>query len=173
MAHIRRTNKDIENLTIKDAEVIFKNFSGRRKESNGKVVNEEGNRNFCVILPDGVAEKLQDDGWNVRILRPRDEGEEARYYLSVAVNYNYRIPPEIHMLSGHKDTLLDEDDVDTLDYAEIKKIGLTIRPRIWGDNNEKIKAYLKSMVVELETDELMDAYRDRLEDRDDDLPFVD
>lgn len=173
MAYVKK-NKEVKNLSIKDAEVIFKNFSGKRKEVNGRVVNEEGKRNFCVIIPDDIALKLQEDGWNIRILRPRDDDEPARYYLSVAVNYNYTVPPEIHMVSGRIDTVLDEDSVDTIDYAEIVKINLTIRPRVWNEasGDVRIKAYLKSMVVYIDEDEILSNLRDELDDGgSEEIPF--
>lgn len=168
MAYLKKDR----NLTIRNAEIMFKNFSGRRKESKGKVVNEEGNRNFCLVIPDQeLANQLMEDGWNVRILAPREEGDEAKYYISVAVNYGYYIPPEIHVRTKKTDTIMTEETVGTLDFADIKEIGVTVRPRIWENQSgeTRVKAYLKSMIVILEEDELLEMYA--MEEAPDEIPF--
>lgn len=113
------------NISIGDAEIHYRNFAGKPGQYNA-----EGNRNFCVFLDLDTAEALQQDGWNVRWIEPKEEGDPRNAYIQVAVSYTIK-PPKIILISGKRKTILDEQTVSCLDFAEIEKVDLTISPYNW------------------------------------------
>lgn len=157
--------KNTDNLVVENARIIFRNFSG--KESK---YNKAGQRNFCLVIDDEAeAEKLIEDGWNVRILLPREEGDTPLRYIQVAVSFEHT-PPKVYLITKKTKTLLDEDSINTLDFAEIKHIDLTVRPYAWKVNDkEGIKGYLRTMYITIAEDEFAERYT--FDNEDEALPF--
>ena len=150
--------KRVSNIEIENATLIFLNFKGEKSLYNAK-----GDRNFGVIIDDPeLAKAMIEDGWNVRILKPRDEGDEPRYYISVSVNFNFWKQPEVFMICGRVKTPLDEESIDCLDAADIVNVDLTIRPRQWTDDDGevRIKAYLQDLYVTIERSRFASKYED-------------
>lgn len=143
------------NIVIEDARIGFRNFSGEA----GKF-NPAGRRNFCVFLENDLGKVLEQDGWNVRWLQPKDEAEDLRPYLQVAVSYD-NIPPKIVLVTKKRKTILDEASVNLLDWAEIETVDVIIRPYNWEVQGKGgVKAYVKSMYVTIVEDEFEDKYYD-------------
>lgn len=140
-----------EPITIKNATIFKSNFSGKEIPP----YNPEGRRNFCVFIDDlGIAEDMEKDGWNIRWLEPKEEGGERKAFISVAVSFTNR-PPKIILLSSKGESRLDEETVGMLDWAEKTRVDLTVNPRYWDDNGrQRIKAYLRTLVVEIYEDDL-------------------
>ncbi len=138
---------------VEDARLVFRNFVGKEGQ-----YNREGDRNFSVILTDDVAEQMLKDGWNVRYLAAREEGDTETPYIQVAVNFNNR-PPRVVMLTSKSRTNLDEGSVEVLDWADIKMVDLIARGYEWNVNGKTgVKAYLQSLFVTIEEDALERKY---------------
>jgi hypothetical protein len=141
---------DQKTLMIEGATLIFRNFAGKEGQ-----FNDAGDRNFAVIIDPENAEKFIADGWNIKQLNPRDEDEVGSFYLPVKVNFKNR-PPRVVMITSAGRTNLDEDTVESLDFVDIRTADLIVRAYEWGPINGKsgIKAYLQSLYVTIEEDEL-------------------
>jgi hypothetical protein len=141
---------------MEDVRIVFRNFAG----AEGKF-NAPGNRNFNVLLDDLVAEAMRADGWNVKWLQPREEGDLPQARVEVAVNYRGSQPPRIIMITSKGKTALDESMIAVLDYAEFENVDLIINPYEWEVNGKTgVKAYLKSIYVTIREDELEKKYMD-------------
>ena len=125
-------------IIIENADIKFRNFTGKENK-----YNREGQRNFCVFLDGKKGQELEDDGWNIRWMEPRNEGDERKACLQVSVAFN-NYPPKVIMVTGKKQTELDEDTVATLDNAELENVDLIVRPYNWTVNGRSgVKAYLQ------------------------------
>lgn len=143
-----------DNLVVEGAKINFRNFAGKPGKFNAK-----GNRNFCIFLESEVGEKLAGDGWNIRWLAPKDENDAKIAYLQIAVAYN-NFPPNIYLVTKKNKTLLNEESIELLDWAEIQYVDAVIRPYDWAFNGkEGRKAYVQSMYVVINEDEFADKYR--------------
>jgi len=144
---------DVLTFQVDDAQIIFRNFSGKEDK-----YNREGDRNFSVILDEETAEHMLADGWNVKYLAAREEGDAETPYIQVAVGYKNR-PPRIVLIYSSGRTNLDEGSVETLDWVSIRKADLIARAYQWEVNGKGgIKAYLQTMFVTIEEDELERRY---------------
>jgi hypothetical protein len=148
-------------LLMEGAQIIFRNFSGREG-----MYNAEGDRNFCVLLDDELADKLRQDDWNIKELKAREEGDSPQQYIQVSVKYRGRTgtkvrPPKIWMITSKGRTPLDEDLVEFLDYVDIANVDLIIRPFQWAVNGKTgVKAYLQTLYITIIEDALEMKYRD-------------
>lgn len=144
---------DVETFMIEDARLVFRNFAGKEGQ-----FNREGDRNFAVILDDETAKVMLNDGWNVKFLASREEGEEDTPYIQVSVGFKNK-PPRIVMITSTSRTHLNEDSVAVLDWAEVRICDLIARAYHWDVNGKTgIKAYLQSMFITIEEDALERKY---------------
>ena len=135
-------------LQIDDARIVYRNFSGV-----GTKFNREGDRNFSVVITDqDLADRLIEEGWNVKIKDPRDEDDIPFMHLPIKIKFNDR-GPNVYLKTGRVMNRLDEESIGCLDDIDILGVDLDIRPYDWNVNGKEGRtAYLQSMHVTQEVD---------------------
>lgn len=134
--------KVTSNINIPGAKLIFKNFKGKKTE-----FNDEGQRNFGVLLSDELAEQLKRDGWRVKYLRPRPDDGYEQPWLSVKVKFN-PYPPIAWLINSRGKKRLNEDTIEQLDWSIITNCDLVIRPYNYPAVKGRpagVSAYLKAI----------------------------
>lgn len=146
------------NVLIENATLLpgpFRNFSGREG-----MFNREGDRNFAVLLPPELAMQMLEDGWNVKQLKPREEGVAGDFYITVSVGFKNR-PPVLVLISSHGRVDLSQHECEVLDWVDIRQADVILRPYRWEVSGKTgIKAYVKSLFITLEEDYLDQKYSD-------------
>lgn len=150
----------ISNIKLEGAKLISRNFQGRKRE-----FNEEGNRNFGVLIDDDLAMDLKRDGWNIKFFPPRpdDPEQHSQAWLPVKVKFG-KIPPIAVLIARGTKIRLDEETIGQLDWTNIRTADLIIRPYEYPAMSGRpsgISAYLKSIYVTVsEDDDFAEKYAD-------------
>lgn len=108
---------------VDHAEILFRNFAGAEGRYNAK-----GKRNFNLKLDNDSAKMLEEDGFNVRYLQPREEGDEPLPILKVNVNMESNRPPLVEYKNDHGIKKLDENTIIKLDDADFKELHIEFSP---------------------------------------------
>lgn len=148
------------NLTLENVRIGFRNFSGKEGRFNAA-----GDRNFTIFLDEDTAKAMENDGWNIKWLPPREEGDDLRPILKVKVSYNPKArPPRVVLITSRGRNNIGEDEINILDWADIRNVDLILNPYEWEVSGRTgITAYLQSIYVSIEEDALERKYAD-LED---------
>lgn len=142
--------KNLPALTIRDAMIVKRNFSGHAEE-----YNREGERYFTIRINDPeMANMLIADGWKIRAGKLRNPEDDPRWYMDVKVAFNEYYPMTIRAHAGETTTVIDESNIETLDHGRIMKADMVVRARYWEVNGKSgYKAYLKVLHVTYEEDD--------------------
>lgn len=137
--------------------IRFRNFAGKAGQFNA-----EGDRNFCLLLTPDDADEMIKEGWNIRFLNPKDPADEPVPYIQIKVGFGGKgRPPKVVQITKSGKTILDEDSVNNLDWAEIEKADIAINPYYYNVSGKQgIKAYLKTMYITIAEDDFEDRYYD-------------
>lgn len=136
-------------VLFENADVAFLNFRG----AEGRY-NREGDRNFCIILPEEQAMAMADDGWNIKRLKPREDEEIGKPYLQITVGFKIN-PPKIIVRgdTSKRMTQHGEETCAVVDDLDIVNFDCMVRARHWEVNGDTgVKAYLKSAYITIEED---------------------
>lgn len=150
-------SNQIKPVNLPNVRIGFKNFEGREGQFNRK-----GERSFAVFLDGQTAETLAAQGWNVKFpkpnpdIAPEEDNRDPHIQVSVAFD---NFPPDVYLIANENPTKLDGANVSMLDWAELQKVDLVIRPYVWSvQGNTGVKAYLKKGYFTIVSDQFTDQY---------------
>lgn len=159
-------------VIVENGKFIFDtNFAGDPKKD--RFGSDERKAN--LVIPDiDLARELIDDGFNVRLTKPRvgeEEGFVLRYFVKVKLNYKSTWPPKVYLVTDEdKSVLLDEESVACLDDIWVDRVNAVLN-RYEGPNGKSL--YVKSMEVyqKVDDDPISAKYRRRNRDEEEEIPF--
>ena len=159
-------------VIVENGKFIFDtNFAGDPKKD--RFGSDERKAN--LVIPDiDLARELIDDGFNIRLTKPRvgeEEGFVPRYFVKVKLNYKSTWPPKVYLVTDEdKSVLLDEESVACLDDIWVDRVNAVLN-RYEGPNGKSL--YVKSMEVyqKVDDDPISAKYRRRNRDEEDEIPF--
>lgn len=150
------STKRISPVTVEGTRLVFRNFAGEK----GKF-NKNGTREFSAVLPKELALQMLEDGWNVKQFKAReDDIEEPEFYVSIKIGEGGQ-PPKLVLINSRGRVDIPVDESDILDWVTIEKADLIINPYNWSvDGNSGIAAYIRSLYITVDEDELERKYAD-------------
>ena len=154
----------VNTYTVKNAKLLFRNFAGAQDRFGNTA------RTFCVIIPDDAVDDFRAEGFNVKTLKTRDETEEPLPFITVQVNFGGRLPKIVSII-GRTRTLLNEQTVGALDFADLERADIAIRPYHGRTKAgaEFCSAYLDKGFFTIVEDELEAMYSEEIDDEE--VPF--
>lgn len=160
-----------EDVTMEGIRIAIRNFSGIEKQYNPK-----GKRNFLAMLDPETAEAMATDGWNIKTLPSREEGEPPAPFLKINVNFDNEPMPKVILVTSRGQNALDEETIGMLDGANIINVDLLVTPFHYEIRGEKgVSAYLRKGYFTIQEDALDLKYGATLDTRSpgDELPSTD
>ena len=159
-------------VIVENGKFIFDtNFAGDPKKD--RFGSDERKAN--LVIPDiDLARDLIDEGFNVRLTKPRvgeEEGFVPRYFVKVKLNYKSTWPPKVYLVTDEdKSVLLDEESVACLDDIWVDRVNAVLN-RYEGPNGKSL--YVKSMEVyqKVDDDPISAKYRRQNRDEEEEIPF--
>jgi hypothetical protein len=146
-------------LMLENVQITYRNFGGTIGE-----FNPGGARTYSVWLDSyEQAEAIADMGWKVRYTKPSEEWEQGRPHMPVTVKYHPKLqPPRVVMLTSRGQTKMGEEDIDILDFMNIKKCDMILRPFHWKlkTGGEGVKNMCSSIYITIQEDALELKYAD-------------
>ena len=145
-------------VVVEDTKFIFKtNFEGN-PDNDTKYHSKTRKGN--ILIPADLAKELADDGYNVKVTRPKEGEEEGfipKYFVSITLNYDSELaqdrPPKVYLVSGNaKPRLLDRDTVKIIDNIYVTNVNVTLEKTYLKSYDRKV-LYIRTMYVQQDVDD--------------------
>lgn len=142
--HSTYQGRPYTNIVVKNACIMFTNFAGEKDRFNN------GMPQFNLVLSKEAADDLRSDGWNIRMMPPREEGDEPTYMTNINVSFgNGRRDPVVKLyssLDGKRSCRqLSRDTLGILDDIRLERINLRIGSFNYDGDRYTMKGYLHEM----------------------------
>lgn len=147
----------IEEEEFEDANIKwgFSHFAGLQD-----TFNDEGDHNFMIILDEERAKRMMAEGWSIKVMEGREEGDPPEYLLKVKISYRFEAPP-IFFLKGARRFRADEADLADIKRASCEQIDVIVSPKPWIHGKDSgVSAYVKEMYVQIRESRFGEKYRD-------------
>lgn len=162
---------------VRGTRILFANFTGQARQ-----YNNEGRRNFHIVVPEELAKEMENMGVYVHKLEPRNEGEDTTYTLKISVYED----ADIRFISGramtnvvinNQDKSLDMGPMVDKEFAKGRVMNGNIDIEFHVARNTKVpnsSPYLRVdlLFLPIRKSKLAEAYENYMdEEEDDDLPM--
>lgn len=147
----------IDDFEQEDANIkwAFSNFDGRQS-----TFNDEGDHNFTLIIDEEKAHEMIAEGWNVRRMEGREEGDPPEYLLKVKISYRFEAPA-VFILKGSRRFRADQADLQDIKRETVKQIDVIVSPKPWVHGRDTgVSAYVKEMYVQINESRFAAKYAD-------------
>lgn len=147
-----------EQIRLEGVQLCCRNFSGTK-------FGKSSTRSFGVLIDDGLAKQLIDDGWSsVKFFpgNPNDPDDKPVPWLSIKFKYGISAKtgrptgPTIVLINSRGKKRLDQEIVDQLDWSLIKEADVIAHPYAYPAMNGKdagISTWLDALYVTVQEDE--------------------
>jgi len=147
--------KWIDDVELEDVKVkwAFSHFDGRED-----TFNAQGEHNFTIMLPDDIADKLREEGWNIRDMAGYEEGDPDEHLLKIKISYKYE-PPKVFLIKGDRKLRAEQRDLADIRRDTCEQIDVIITPSRWVNGNASgITAYAKELYAKVKESRFSSKY---------------
>ena len=157
----------VDDVTVKGAsgaQIIFRNFAGEAGP-----YNNPGDRNFCLIIDEDLAQQLEGLGFTIKRTKGGDDYDPVPY-IKIKVGFTLKdgtdnpYPPKIFKIDSTGMRMLDKNTVKLLDGARLGNVDLIFSGNSYEDRKTgevRFTAYLRNFYAEIIENELEKEYNER------------
>lgn len=162
----------IDDVTVKgilNNQIMFRNFEGVANK-----YNNAGDRNFCLIIDEELAEELEAKGFTIKRTKGNEDYDSVPY-IKIKVGFTLKdgsdnaYPPKIFKIDSSGMKRLDKNTVKVLDGSRFKFVDLVFSGNPYQDRDTgatRYSAYLSNFYGTIEENDLEREYNERFAERD-------